>query len=639
LKAGNSSVAGQDVILSLSQATGVPTGILDSNERADLAAIRAHFRSRVIGQDEAVSAIVDRIAMMKAGLTDPGKPIGVFLFAGPTGTGKTELAKTLAEFLFGSPDRLIRLDMSEFQAQDTAWKILGTWDSSTETLISRVRKQPFSVILLDEFEKAHANIWDLFLQVFDDARLTDASGKEADFRHCIIILTTNLGATVHRSADLGFFPPSASFSSEQVLRAVGQTFRPEFQNRIDKIIVFQPLNRALMRDILKKELARVLQRRGFSDREWAVEWEASALEFLLEKGFSPEMGARPLKRAIDQYVIAPLAATIVERRFPEGDQFVFIKSDGKVIQAEFVDPDADTVDAPSPRPAPDKEPGLTTLILGATGAGIERQVLEKAYGAMQAALNSEAWEDLKANLAGQMQEAGFWSDPGRKAVLARVALMDRVKAAAATAYSLRARLERGAETGGKYSRELIARLALQIHLVNEGIQDVFEAAPIEVALTVEPALETADRRESREWCAELIAMYKGWAAARGMQISELAAEPRSQEIPSLIVTGFGAHRILGRESGLHILEIPEGGKTQDRHTARVRLTPVPLDDLPPHKLRRALADAPVKPETLNTVVRRYRNGASPLVRDMIAGWRSGRYDAVMRGNFDLIGSA
>ena len=194
--------------------------------------------------------------------------------------------------------------------------------------------------------------------MFDDARLTDAAGQEADFRHCIIILTTNLGATSHRSADLGFLPGTSTFSSDQVLRAVSQTFRPEFQNRLDKVIVFQPLDRELMRGILKKELSRVLERRGFKDREWAVEWEASALEFLLEKGFSPEMGARPLKRAIDQYVIAPLAATIVERRFPEGDQFVFVRSDGKAIQAEFVDPDGDAGPPPRSRPGGRGQPAF-----------------------------------------------------------------------------------------------------------------------------------------------------------------------------------------------------------------------------------------------------------------------------------------
>ena len=391
LKDRSGVVTPHGVIMSLSQATGVPAAILDPTERADLAAIRKYFSARVIGQDEAVSTIVDRIAMLKAGLNDPGKPIGVFLFAGPTGTGKTELAKTLAEFLFGSAERLIRLDMSEYQAPDSTWKILGTADPATQTdsLIGRVRKQPFSVVLLDEFEKAHTNVWDLFLQVFDDARLTDAGGQEADFRHCIIILTTNLGATAHRGADLGFLPAAAGFSAEQIMRAVAQTFRPEFQNRLDKVIVFQPLTRELMRSILKKELGRVLERRGFKDREWAVEWEASALEFLLEKGFSTEMGARPLKRAIDQYVIAPLAATIVERRFPEGDQFLFIRSDGKAIQAEFVDPDSEDGEAAGAAAAldPGERIPLPAMILAATGTAAEVQSLEEAYEAILATMN------------------------------------------------------------------------------------------------------------------------------------------------------------------------------------------------------------------------------------------------------------
>src|SRR6185503_15832344 len=310
---------------------------------------------------------------------DPGKPIGVFLFAGSTGTGKTELAKTVAEYLFGSVDRMIRLDMSEFQTAETTHKILGGDD--TDSLINRVRKQPFSVVLLDEFEKAHANIWDLFLQVFDDGRLTDALGHVADFRHCIIILTTNLGATSHRTAGLGFAPSGDVFTDDQIMRAIGQTFRPEFQNRLDKVIVFRPLTRDLMRLILKKELNHVLERRGLKYREWAVEWEASAQDFLLEKGFTPEMGARPLKRAVDQYLIAPLAATIVERRFPEGDQFVFVRSDGRAIQAEFVDPDGDAPASPaSPEAGTAGKPlTLPEMILAASGSAAEVKALAREH--------------------------------------------------------------------------------------------------------------------------------------------------------------------------------------------------------------------------------------------------------------------
>ncbi|MEI9901445.1 MAG: AAA family ATPase [Hyphomicrobium sp.] len=400
----------------LAQQTGLPASILDSHQRVDLGAVRRYFSDRVMGQDEAVGAIVDRIAMLKAGLSDPGKPIGVFLFAGPTGTGKTELAKTLAEFLFGSADRMIRLDMSEFQTPDSTAKILGAGDTSmpTDSLITLVRKQPFSVVLLDEFEKAHPNVWDLFLQVFDDGRLTDQVGQVADFRHCIIILTSNLGATSHRTSRLGFSPSEDAYTSEQVLRTIGQTFRPEFQNRLDKVIVFQPLSRELMALILKKELARVLDRRGLKDREWAVEWEASAIEFLLEKGFSPEMGARPLKRAIDQYLIAPLAATIVEQRFPEGDQFVFVRSDGRAVQAEFVDPDADT-DAGGVQSAQiDGEvPGIAAMILAPQGSEPELNALGAELDRLDGAVSSPEWERRKLELSAPMMDAGFWTDPQR----------------------------------------------------------------------------------------------------------------------------------------------------------------------------------------------------------------------------------
>ncbi len=641
LKDRSGVVTPNGVIAALSQATGVPAAILDSKERADLAAIRKYFSARVIGQDEAVSTIVDRIAMLKAGLNDPGKPIGVFLFAGPTGTGKTELAKTLAEFLFGSADRLIRLDMSEYQSHDSTWKILGTADPAiqTETLIGRVRKQPFSVVLLDEFEKAQANVWDLFLQVFDDARLTDAVGQEADFRHCIIILTTNLGATAHRSAGLGFLPSAANFSSEQILRAVSQTFRPEFQNRLDKVIVFQPLTRELMRSILKKELSRVLERRGFKDREWAVEWEASALEFLLEKGFSPEMGARPLKRAIDQYVIAPLAATIVERRFPEGDQFLFIRSDGKAIQAEFVDPDSEEGEdgGAAALSGPDERVPLPAMILGASGTPAEVQSLEEKFAAIAATLVSQPWEERKAQAALQMQAPDFWSDPARYEVLARIALMDRVRAAASTADAFRSRLAKAPARSGKSSKELIARLALQLHLIAEGIQDVFEEAPVEAALTVEPALEGgAESGEALGWCGQLLDMYRCWAAARNMQISEVPG--RAKEPAIVLISGFGAYRALARETGLHLLETPDGDKGAGRVTARVRVVPAPPGELAPHKLRATLATAFSQSGGPNSLVRRYRNGASPLVRDMAAGWRSGRLDAVLRGDFDLIGA-
>jgi ATP-dependent Clp protease ATP-binding subunit ClpC len=633
---GKPRLVADDVLATLSQLTGLPTSILNSKERIDLASVREFFASRVMGQDEAVTCLIDRIAMLKAGLNDPNRPLGVFLFAGPTGTGKTELAKTTAQYLFGSVDRLIRLDMSELQTGDVSLLLGGGIHGETDSLIQRVRKQPFSVVLLDEFEKAHPRVWDLFLQVFDDGRLTDTLGQVADFRHCIIILTSNLGAGAHQSSSFGFASTPALFAADQVTRAISQTYRPEFQNRLDRVIVFRPLTRDLMRIILQKELKQVLERRGLRDRAWAVEWEASALEFLLEKGFSPEMGARPLKRAIEQFVIAPLAATIVEQRFPEGEQFVFFRSNGRAIQAEFVDPDSDMSSA---TPASDIDSGdaagLSAIILAPSGNVTEFDLLLGECARVKQSLAAPEWDELKRQLAEKMSNEAFWKSPGRYEALARLALMDRVATAIGTSEALRTRLERGSRLG-RYSRELLSRLALQLWLIRQGVQDVLEGAAVEVAVLVEPALEaaSADCKDFRAWTRQLWGMYRAWCDRRHMQVEEIAG--RDVELPILLVTGFGAHRVLLRECGLHILELAESGNAVTRATARMRLVATPLQELPPAKMHEAISHAFEQAPRLSAIVRRYRAEPSPLVRNADGSRRSGRLQAVLRGDFDLL---
>jgi ATP-dependent Clp protease ATP-binding subunit ClpC len=638
--ASGGMIAPRRVLETLSQLSGLPLSILDTKEQLDLGTVRDFFAARVIGQDEAVGAVVDRVAMLKAGLNDPNKPIGVFLFAGPTGSGKTELAKAVSEFLFGSVERMIRLDMSEFQTPESIGKVLGqssTGPDETDSLISRVRKQPFSVVLLDEFEKAHPNIWDLFLQAFDEGRLTDALGQVADLRHCLIIMTSNLGATAHRSLGLGFAPQADVFSKEQIMRAIAQTYRPEFQNRLDKVIVFRPLTRELMRGILKKELAGLLERRGLKDRAWAIEWESSALEFLLERGFSPEMGARPLKRAIDQYVVAPLAAIIVERRFPEGEQFLFVRSDGNGIQAEFVDPDADVAATDELVAAPAGETAtaaLVAVILAPKGTPAEVQELQRAYEDLVRTLQSAEWENLKKELSDDLSSPDFWSRPARFDVLARLALMDRVKAAIETADALRRRLERYSRSPTRYSAELCGRLALQLHLIKEGMKDAFDNAPVEIALRLEAVFDGAgDRQATLTWCHRLGSMYRAWAAKRRMQISEVPDAAPEAQAPVLVVSGFGAHRTLSAEAGLHVLEPAE--RSDVRVTARVRLAVVPLGDLPAVKERALIGQALDQAPRSNAVVRRYRE-QPPLVRDAAGRWRTGRLDVVLGGDFDLL---
>jgi len=631
-----------DALATMSQLTGMPQQVLDDRERVDLAELRRFFSTRVIGQDEAVDAVVDRLAMLKAGLTDSTKPVAVFLFAGPTGTGKTELAKTLAEFLFGSADRLIRLDMSEFQSVESMRKIVGDPDRPDESnaLTDRVRKQPFSVVLLDEFEKAHGNAWDLFLQVFDDGRLTDAKGHTVDFRHCIIILTSNLGSTIRHDTGSGFVAHVAAALSPQIVtKAIHQSFRPEFVNRIDRIIVFRPLSREHMRSIVSKELSHVLQRRGLRHREWAVEWEASALEFLLDKGFSPAMGARPLKRAIDQHLLAPLAATLVEHRFPEGDQFLFVRSDGRALQVEFVDPDASAPIAPrfdvEPMVPRGSDLTLARMMLQPTGAPAERAALVADLQRLESRLTDDKWVALESELAAQMQRPDFWSQANRAATLSQFEVMDRVKAAASTARGLATRLDRSANFSGRYSRDLIVRLASQLFLVNHGIEDAMTDAPVEVVLAVQPVLDQARHAEtSTRWCERLLEMYRKWAARRGMQVSEVGV-PESR-LNVFVISGFGAARLLSPESGLHVLDY-ENSDEIGRTVARVTVRPTPLV-LPESTTEQwvLLSALLGKGPAPAAIVRRYRVDSSPVIRDLKHGWRTGRTELVFEGHFDLI---
>jgi ATP-dependent Clp protease ATP-binding subunit ClpC len=640
-KAKVKRLGGHEVLETLSQLTGLPLSILDGNERLSLKDVRDFFDIRVMGQPEALSAIVERIAMLKSGLNDPGKPIGVFLFAGPTGTGKTELAKTVADYLFGSVERMIRLDMSEYQTYESSAKILGGGGISqdADTLVARIRKQPFSVVLLDEFEKAHPQIWDLFLQVFDEGRLTDAAGQTADFRHSLIILTSNLGATAHRdTGNIGFRPSSSGFTDEQIQKAISQTFRPEFQNRLDKIIVFKPLTRELMRGILMKELGRIFERRGLRERAWAVEWDASALEFLLEKGFSPEMGARPLKRAVDHYLIAPLAETIVERRFPEGDQFVFVRRDGNALRADFVDPDGDIDAAVAAVDISPKRAGVPSslfdMMRAPSGGGDELAALADSREPLAERIGSTEWAAEKARLVGEIGSPEFWSSPDRSQTLVRLELMDRLEVATETATSLEARLARQTGAQGKGVRDLVARLAMQIHLVSEGLKDFDEKAPVEVALIVEPVFvaDAEDSEAANAWCRELGSMYRAWARNRNMSATEIDGIAGVDQV-ALIVAGFGAHRVLAREAGLHVLEKSEEGGS--RLTAQVLIAAAPLGNVSKAEMRRVLAAAFGNPKRSTNVVRRYRKGLTPLVRNGDGSVRSGKVEEVLRGNFDL----
>ncbi|MDD4919343.1 MAG: ATP-dependent chaperone ClpB [Bacteroidales bacterium] len=326
------SVTEEDIAEVVSKWTGIPVQRMLTAEREKLLRLEDELHKRVIGQDEAIKAVSDAVRRSRAGLQDPRKPIGSFLFLGTTGVGKTELAKALAEFLFDDENLITRIDMSEYQERHSVSRLVGAppgyvgYDEGGQ-LTEAVRRKPYSVVLLDEIEKAHPDVFNILLQVLDDGRLTDNKGRVADFKNTILIMTSNMGSHLIQNSLQEDPADTATFdkTKEQVMELLRRTIRPEFLNRIDEIIMFHALTPANVRDILKlqlKALGYTLGTKGIG-----IELTESALDYLQVKGYEPSYGARPLKRLLQRELVNELAIKILEGSL-DADQTVLVDSDG-----------------------------------------------------------------------------------------------------------------------------------------------------------------------------------------------------------------------------------------------------------------------------------------------------------------------
>jgi len=577
--AARERVTGEDVLARFCNATRLPRFMADDSVPLDLDEVGRFFGTRLLGQADALHAVLRSVALLKAGLNNPKRPLGVFLFAGPTGVGKTHLAKLLAEYLFGAAERLVRLNMADYPdfgdenvlfgnpwAQTTA----GKRGELTRLLDGRV----FTVLLLDEFEKAHAKCHDRFLQLFDEGQFINAAGETVPCNNTLIVCTSNIGAEVYREGVIGF---SAARQVEELLaeveRRIGVTFRTEFLNRFDAICHFRPLGKVEIRRIAQREVGRVLEREGIRARQLDVEVAPEVVELLVERGYSPTHGARFLQREIEKTLTAALAVEIARRPLPPATPVKVVAHKGQVHAIA------------EPKVAREREatasaqlPGAGALVarkkLDQKSLSLEAEALVGRAAAVAAAEKRVDLESRRRELLGLSQAPGFWDDGDRaasvlrnfRALDAQLGELDRLRelcqVARRRAREAKGELKLAAAVRAVEEAAREVRLA-EARVAAGGAKDVDDAW-VEICAAVEG--EAADA-----WVQELVNMYLGWAERRSYEAKVLAEgdEPRRAV---LHLHGPGVFGFLSGERGVHRRMGDDG-----RVAAYVRLSRPPTE--------------------------------------------------------------
>jgi ATP-dependent Clp protease ATP-binding subunit ClpB len=325
-------VTPEDIAEIVSRWTGIPVTSLMESEKQKLLRLEAHLHQRVVGQDEAVAAVAAAIRRARAGMKDPNRPIGSFLFMGPTGVGKTELARALAEFLFDTSEAMVRIDMSEYMEKHSVSRLIGAppgyvgYEEGGQ-LSEAVRRRPYSVVLFDEVEKAHPDVFNILLQVLDDGRITDSQGRTVDFKNTIIIMTSNIGSDL--ILEIGADESRYEEMKTQVLAMLRHHFRPEFLNRVDELIIFHALTKEQIRQIVGLQMQRV--EKLLADQQIEILLTEEAKDYLAEVGYDPVFGARPLKRVIQREIENPIATKLLENEFLPGDRILVDVANERLI--------------------------------------------------------------------------------------------------------------------------------------------------------------------------------------------------------------------------------------------------------------------------------------------------------------------